>query len=1060
VVPARARDVTAALGGDSGWSSLETVSSSQEPVLLFSRVGSQWQMQPNAAVSPTMNGAPPRHRLAAACLLLLSGPLLLVASRPAAAEGEAAAEKVAAGFLELLAAPRVDVETLLGSTPAELSAFRLRLYVSPTVSGTAWTGIDYHAFRDTGKPQRVALALPSASFRARLDTLLDDPASVPAGSGAAGVRVVDVWCRKAANAGGYVPQIVKVWHDVPEAGISAEDGARNPAGRVCCDDLPTLAECERVLEFTTLLEEQDLHPLSSAGDAQESLVRAITTYRAENEAFRVTPQPEAALQTSRGPGIATIELRGTQGLPADISEQQGTTTRTLATGETFVGLGPDVRAGTVRLTIPLPFAAGGISVWAPASITDAGAIVDVEASIDGRRWTRLYRLDAKAMRDHGTHVLPASLLGKSTLSLRARLTARDDMPAAVCTSGLRFLEIEPRVPCRFQLVCSDDVLRVGERPRATLPDEVRLSISVQPESLTAADVAKLVDADSTEVDIFPPCELDEQAGRRIARHRGSVRFWAASAWQAAVPPWLATMAAGEGTIEFPGLQEPSAALVTALGKGQKSLAFPAVTSPGSELLDALAGCACELSLDGIQSLSAEQFQLLSRPGGPRLSLRGLTNVAVGPQLPAHLLKAVVMSPGTCSFPGVAQLDAATATVLAGGNKSLILGDVGALTPDVAAILATTTQGLSLDGLAKLEPTATAALCAYAGPRLSMAGLREVACFIEDLPGKGGRRPQTLRSLVTAAPTAVENAAAERTACAAELEALSRDAIAQGVENESGHEALMQALRDGADPVAVVEKFRLQHLDLPAATTVWISGTIGTPLDAFVRAPGVFALRQRGGPPAAQSRFDRGVAQSLARGRKHLDLDGLGALDVDAAAAIATAGTVVSLDGLKTMTAELAAPLLQYKGPLLSLQGIETIDPSLSVLFEPLVVADRASLPGVEMVNIAGLREFVSDTQQQKRFESFWNLSKSREWSGLTRTAKGRARVALLLPGEVVFENDGREARVVRDNLSAASRKQLTTLAKNALEVAASRKAHLLAVAAGRTEATPAAEAGK
>ena len=999
-------------------------------------------------------------------------PLLLLAAvmtgmagdpSPAPAQGDAALappDKVAAAIVELLDAPLVGVDALLRATPQQHPAFRLRLYVAAQLSGQAWVGVDYHAHRAGGRPQRIELAMPAAALRDRVQTLLEDPGAVLNGPGEAGVRVVDVWCRHAGGASGHAVQIVKVWHDVPEAGLSAERAESNPTGRVCHDDLPVLTECQQVFDFTTLLEGTDLRGVGVSDELLADVTRVIGVHRAERDALRATPQPAATVQTTTVPGGATIEVLGAHDFPTDVCDQKGTAVRTLPTGETFLGLANESRTGTVRFALKLPFAAGGIAVWAPTRITDATVTLELEASMDGRRWTRLARLDATAMSDERTHVLPPSVLGKSTLFVRARLTAREDTPPAACATGLRFLEASPPVQGRYWLAYADESLSVRERPEPVMPDQVRLSVRAQPETLSAADVAAIIEAGGDEIDIFPPCELDARACQRIAAHPGVVRFWSPSAWQQGAPPdWLTAMGAGEGCIVFAGVSPPAIEFVKALAGGRKSLGFPGITSPSGELLAALAECRAELGLDGMEALSPEQSLALARYAGPRLSLAGLRTARLGPDASPALLRAAVAASGTCSLPGLARLDAATAAGLAAGRKDLVLDDVVELPPESARMLASSSRGLTLDGLPKLDAAATAAVLQYAGPSLSLASLRQVECAVDDLlPAETGR-DRSLRALVAPVPTPAEAAAAVMKVCLAEADALFSAAVARGAEDASGREAVLQEVRDSADPVAAVNTLRSRHPQVPPASTVWIGGTTGTPLDAVVRAPGVLTVRRREGVPAGRGRLTKTVAQTLARGGKQLDLDGLADLDVEAAAALAGATTVVSLDGLRSMTLELATALQPYKGPLLSLQGVEMIDDPVAAVFETAVKEDRACLTAVDMINIDGLRTFVADTQQQKKFESFWSLSKSREWSGVARAAKGRGRVTVLLRNEVLFENDGREARMIRDVLSGTSRKQLLTLTKNAAEVAAGRKARLLAVAAGTEPAfaTPAAD---
>jgi hypothetical protein len=206
--------------------------------------------------------------------------------------------------------------------------------------------------------------------------------------------------------------------------------------------------------------------------------------------------------------------------------------------------------------------------------------------------------------------------------------------------------------------------------------------------------------------------------------------------------------------------------------------------------------------------------------------------------------------------------------------------------------------------------------------------------------------------------------------------------------------------------------------------------------------------------AEKSRFNRSVAESLVRGQKHLALDCLVDRDLtpEIATVLAAFGKIVSLDGIETMNKELAAPLVQYQGPLLSLQGLGELDGEVEKLFVPLVQDGRAALPAAGMFNIATLRTFAEskvkanaspNPQQKKDFVSFLDRSRKREWTGKGRANKGQARVVLLLPSEVEFEDGDKKARIARDALTDLSKDRLVNLAKDAAVIAAARKEDLL-----------------
>ena len=358
---------------------------------------------------------------------------------------------------------------------------------------------------------------------------------------------------------------------------------------------------------------------------------------------------------------------------------------------------------------------------------------------------------------------------------------------------------------------------------------------------------------------------------------------------------------------------------------------------------------------------------------------------------------------------------------------------------------------------------------FSGEFLSLAGLRDVQCGIDDLSPPDGRRPRTLPSLLMP-PRTVELEAEAKTqahkqACLAELEAMFREAVARGIYKEEERGELFAAVSESDEALQeILAQNRNDHPEWQTWCKVRIGDADGTPLDAFLRSRGVFTLHpQLGRAPVTsrftravvdKSRFTRAVAESLVRGQKHLKLDCLVDRDLtpEIATVLAAFGKIVSLDGIETMNKELAAPLVQYQGQLLSLQGLGELDGEVEKLFVPVVQDGRAALPGAGMFNIATLRTYAedkvkanafTDPQQKKDFASFLDRSKKREWTGKGR-AKGQARVVLLLPSEVEFDDGGKRARIVRDAFTDLSKDRLVNLAKDAAVVAAARKDDLLA----------------
>jgi len=1007
----------------------------------------------------------PPARAFSACALLLC--LFLVAAHAREAVGQAdvaPAKKVADDFIQLLTAKQVDVKKLLNAAPAELPFFRLRLYVAPTVSGRSsqsgqtgqsWTGIDYRLYRDAKETHHIELAVPKAVFRASLNEALSDPLSAPTDPEEAGVRIVDVWCRHSGSAGGHVPLMVKVWNNAHATGLVGEDAKKFESGRVCHDDLPALVECLRLLDGLPVLEQHDTPTLAAAPDAADILAAAIEVYRADIAHFWASPR-EKPTATTLIPGGALIELRGTQNIPASTCGHEKTAPRTLPSGESFIGLTPDAQNGMATITLPLPFPSGGAAVRAPAAITDETAILEVEASSDGQAWTPLYRLDAAAMRDDGQHVLPASMLGASKIMIRARFMSGNAMAGPAREASLQFLPAPPPAPSSVRIEYGKDLLRVLRREQPLVIDPCYLRLVVQPMVLDARAVSALMHPGSLAADVYAPCELDKDTCRDIGNYRGVMRFWSPSNWQAAPPDWLADMASGPGSIIFPRMKEPSVALAAALAAGKKSLRFPEVLDPSCELLDALARCSGELALDGIETLSLEQSRALSQYRGPKLSLSGLRTAHCAHPFPESFLRAVLQSPGTCTLSGMTELDDAMAKVLAAGQKHLVFADVVSLSASVAGALSRTDRGLSLNAVTTLDQAAAGELLSFSGEYLSLVGLRDVHCGIDDLPAADGRRSRSLRSMLMPPRTAEEEAEVKRQACLEELEAVFRESVAQGICTEEDRKQLFAAASQSDDAMReILQQNRIDHPEFQTWCKVRIGATAGTALDAFVRSPGVFTLQPRGGLAVGKNRFDSAVAQSLARGQKHLKLDCLVDRDLtpEIATVLGTFGKVVSLDGISQMTAELAAPLSQYKGPLLSLQGVGKLDQAIEKIFEPAVEQGNTFLPGAGMLNIAMLRTFAEnkvkahafpDPQQKKDFASFLDRSRKREWAGKGRANKGQARVVLLLPSEVEFDDGDKKARVVLDALTDLSKGRLDELAKDAKVVAAVRKDALLA----------------
>ena len=467
------------------------------------------------------------------------------------------------------------------------------------------------------------------------------------------------------------------------------------------------------------------------------------------------------------------------------------------------------------------------------------------------------------------------------------------------------------------------------------------------------------------------------------------------------------------------------------------------------------------------TLSPEQSRAISQYSGPKLSMRGLRTAHCLHPCPEALLKAVVESPGTCTLSGFTELDEATAKLLAAGRKHLALDDVVSLSAAVAEVLSLSDQGVSLNAVTTLDQAAAGKLLTFSGESLSLAGLRDVQCGIDDLSAPADRRPRSLRRLLIPPRTDEEEAEAKRQAHRMELESMFQELEAQGSYQEDDREELFAAASESDEALQqILTQHRIAHPELRTWCKVRIGDADGTPLDAFVRSRGVFTLQSQAGPVPVKkrftravvdkSRFGREIAESLVRGQKHLKLDCL--VDRDLTPGIATVlaafGKIVSLDGIQNIPPAVAAPFAQYQGPLLSLAGVSQIAPEDETLLRPLVEANHASLPEVGMLNVAGLRDFVLAIRRAKNpetparkalYDEFLDRSKKREWAVQMPAGKSRVQVVLLLPSDVQFDGGGPKIPPLpRVRLTQVSLQTLDKLQDDAKEVAVIRKDDLLA----------------
>ena len=980
----------------------------------------------------------------------------------------AAAAEVADFYAKLIAAKPADVDTVSAKAP-EFPFCRLRLYVGPSVGDKSIVGVDYGIFRASGKVRTIALSGTSATFRSRLNQLLADPASASSKHGEGGVRIVDFWCQRSEQSPPYVPLLAKVWTNSQAADIPNTDSTTPVPGRVCYDDRPAIAECQHAFDYSPVVFKGGMTEIEAPASTVSAIAEALGTHRADIAALiakQATDRPSTSRKPQtpdRSPAEATISLNATHALSEETCMRVGTAPRILAGGESFIGLTPEAKEGTVTLRQKLPFAIGGGVLRAPSRITSAKASIDVEVSKDGTDWTRVFLLDPARGRAgsrweaKASYPLPKSLRGSPRLQVRARLASTDDATGLDRAGGPRFLDVVFRVPRTTELRVEEGLVR-AVACRDPLDGAAKpFQLVIQPERLTAQAVSDLVQAGESDIDIYSPCDLDEAACAGIAKHGGLIRFWSPDDWQQHPPAWLAAIAAGEGRLEFAGLQEPVPALATAVASGKKSLSFPLADKPGSEVLAALATSTTDLSLDGIKELSAEQSSALSGFTGPMLTLGGLRAATISSAPGAALAAALVASSGTLTITGTSLPDAATLAILARGEKHLVLDGLESLDPKAAASLATCGNGLFLSTVASLPSDAAGPLLSYAGPLLSLPNLQRVECGFDALVPADRRPTVRLRAAVRQAAMEGGTTDPQAPTLDKELDALLAEAVEKGLATPADKERLTTEAKAATTSLAQIVD-RLREVLPLLADGARLDLRTGTPLAAFLDAPGVFVLRPATSP-AFRTPSDKSFWESLARGRKHLDLSALTTLDATAAAALATTENMLSLDGLTSLSPEVATALAAYKGPFLSLNGIEAnkfnpqSDTAIIAAFEQLVRDDRASLAGLVMMNVDGLRKFCASNAADLNKSLVARLlaaGKPQNWIGVKGERLNKAWVKSILGTEVIFDTalGPIDTKIKGTDLAPASVNAIGKLAKDAKELAPLRTKSLFGEASG------------
>ncbi|MFM7290473.1 MAG: hypothetical protein ACKO6B_04485, partial [Planctomycetia bacterium] len=543
-------------------------------------------------------------------------------------------------YLRLVTARPVSVDVLRASAPVELPYARIRLIVSTALDGPTLQGVDADAFRDTGRISRVEMPLPAGAFRERIEKALQASAACFKEPGDEALRMVDIWCQSTGVAGAYQPLLVKVWDDPGADVAQASDVPIKILGRLCHDDVPFITECQIAFDYQPAVFGSGMNDLSVAPGTVEHMTRIVAGRRElveksgrKGEAAGAVPIPI--------PGGVRMELTGLGNLPSGVCAHDGIKRR--QEGErAFLGLADDVSEGTSVFSFQSPFPIGAAVLRAAFETVEESSSIEVDASIGDAPWIRVFRIGDRPTGLLDRWVLPTSPAGGQRLRVRVRMQSSADDPAR---EGPRALWHRLDVPISHRLEDTDGVLRLVDLPGQSSYASSRrppLQIELQPQSLTPADLVAMVrDHQGDVIDVYAPCELDDAACAAIAGHVGTIRFWAPSPWLESPPAGLERLVSGPGWIGFPRLQQIPAPLAKVVGGGRKSLSFPAVRTADAVVLGVLAGCSGELSLDGLERLSAEQAAALGRCVGPKLSLSAARDIRVAGLPSQAFLRAAV-----------------------------------------------------------------------------------------------------------------------------------------------------------------------------------------------------------------------------------------------------------------------------------------------------------------------------------------------------------------------------------------------------------------------------------
>lgn len=966
-----------------------------------------------------------RSKKAAGAFLLLGVSLLagccealLTACLAIADEALPPPREVVDEYLKLITARPVSVDVLRESSAPELPYAHVRLFVAATVHGPTLHGIDSQVFRATGRVSRIELPLPDNSFRDLVVQTLraSSPSSrLPCD---ADIRTIDVWCRNAGVPGVYQPMLIKVWDDPRIGEQTAGDAPRKILGRLCPADIAFLTECQGSFDYQPTVIEGERVALVAAPGLEDAMADAVGKRRELLEILANRAGEAIQKESVPVPGGVLIELKSLVGLPSTTCHHQGTTTR-VADDRAFLALQEGVLDGSCTLSFSLPFPIGAAAMRGLVETTDCSSSVEIETSVDGGTWTKVFSIVDRPTRVLDQWIVPATQPGTQSLHIRLRLASA---AGSGSRAGPRVLGHRLAVPVASNLVDTEGVLRLVEIPQPLPYASAKrppLQLTVQRDRISADGLVAMVREDRNgTVDVYVPCDLDEAACDAIARYEGTIRFWAHSSWHDEPPSCLDRLVAGRGSIMFPRLRLIPLPLAKVVGNGQKSLSFPAVTEADPEVLRLVADCSGELSLDGIERLSLEQSAAVAPYRGPRLSLAAARHIRFAGDAPEPFLRAAVETPGTLALEGLETIDEPLANILASGRKHLLLNAVSRLTPEVLAVLALTRGGMSLDGLSSLAPDCARELLAYNGPFLTLRGLRRVECHTEDLLTLRSRTssPPRLASLLQPRPAA---ATADRTRFGSDSE----------------------GLRDTETP----------ELGAPPISEAGSSEPEVSVFEAFLRSPGTLRLdaTRRGGNEEIP--LDAATATRLAQGLKNLDLVAFSTMNPEVFKALCQSKQMISFGGLKNVPQGCLPDLCNYPGPMAFLDGVRALDKDSLTSLLPMIENDRISLTGAKIYNIEKLRAETDRLQKQKPgvmgedAQRFLDRSDSEEWTGtMGRLDVGRARVVRIWPDNVEFRV-GKDETFQRDRntLSDNSRNKLDLLSRLADEVAKTRKAILL-----------------